>query len=265
MRADYRAALRDIRQGIAHGAMWTRLGWSDVKGRYRRTMLGPFWATLSLGIMIFALSVVMSRLFNADLKQFLPYLTSGMVTWTLISAMINEGTSVFINAETLIKSMRFPLMTLICALVWRNLILFAHNILIFVVVMLVMWLSPTAATLLVIPGLALVALNAMWVAMLLGIFGARFRDIPPVVVAVLQIVMFLTPIFWNAEQIKGKVGFVLTDLNVFYHFVLLVRSPLLGSTPPALSWLVAVGVTVVGWAVALAFYARFHRRIAYWL
>lgn len=265
MRADYGSAFRDIRQGIVHWPMWTRLGWSDVKGRYRRTMLGPFWATLSLGIMIFALSVVMSRLFNAELRQFLPYLTSGMVTWTLISAMVSEGTSVFINAETLIKSMRFPLMTLICALVWRNLILFAHNIVIFVAVMLIMWLSPTAATLLLIPGLALVAVNAMWVAMLLGIFGARFRDIPPVVVAVLQIVLFLTPIFWNAEQIKGKVGFVLTDLNVFYHFVLLVRSPLLGSPPPALSWAVAVGVTVVGWTVALAFYARFHRRIAYWL
>jgi lipopolysaccharide transport system permease protein len=228
-------------------------------------VLGPFWATLSLGIVIFAMSVVMARLFNAELKQFLPYLTSGMVTWTLIAGLINEGTSVFITAETLIKSLRFPMTTLICALVWRNLIIFGHNIMIYAVVMVIMGIPLTWSTLLLLPGLLLVAVNAMWVAMLLGIFGARFRDIPPVVSAVLQIVVFVTPIFWNADQIKGKLGLALTDLNVFYHFVQIVRGPLLGQAPPYMSWLVAIGVSLLGWWMALAMFSRFRRRIAYWL
>jgi ABC-type polysaccharide/polyol phosphate export permease len=265
MRTNYKLSVLDIWQGMLHWPMWSRLAWSDVKGRYRRTVLGPFWATLSLGIVIFAMSVVMSRLFNADLKQFLPYLTAGMVTWTLLAGLINEGTSVFIAAESLIKSLRFPLTTLVCALVCRNLIIFSHNLMIYVVVMLVMAIPLTWSTLLLFPALVLVAVNAMWVAILLGIFGARFRDVPPVVMAVLQIVVFVTPIFWNAEQIKGKTGFVLTDLNVFYHFVQLVRSPLLGQSPSAMNWLVGIGVGVLGWMVAMAMFSRFHRRIAYWL
>ena len=143
MPANYPATLRDIRQGVLNWPMWSRLGWSDVKGRYRRTVLGPFWATLSLGIVIFAMSVVMARLFNAELNKFLPYFTAGMVTWTLVSALINEGTLVFITAETLIKSLKFPLTTLICALVWRNAIVFAHNLLILVFVLLLMGVPVT--------------------------------------------------------------------------------------------------------------------------
>ena len=265
MHSNYRSALRDIHDGLWNWPMWTRLAWSDVKGRYRRTVLGPFWATLSLGVVIFAMSVVMARLFNAELKQFLPYLTAGMVSWTLISSLINEGTSVFISAEGLIKSLRFPLTTLICSLVCRNIIVFGHNIVIYVLVMVYAGIPLTLSTLLLLPGLLLVALNAIWVAIMLGIFGARFRDIPPVVMAVLQIVVFITPIFWNAEQIKGKVGFVLTDLNLFYHFVQIVRSPLLGQSPPILSWLVALSVGLLGWLVMLAMFSRFRHRIAYWL
>ena len=265
MQANYRGTLKDIRDGLLNWPMWTRLAWSDVKGRYRRTVLGPFWATMSLGVVIFAMSVVMARLFNADLKQFLPYLTSGMVTWTLIAALINEGTSVFISAETLIKSLRFPLTTLVCNLVWRNIIIFGHNIMIYALVMVFTGIPLTWSTLLIFPGVLLVAVNAMWIAIVLGIFGARFRDVPPVVSSVLQIVVFITPIFWNAQQIKGMTGFILTDLNVFYHFVEIIRSPLLGQSPPNLSWLVAVGVGVLGWSVMLAMFSRFRRRIAYWL
>ncbi len=245
--------------------MWTRIAWSDVKGRYRRTVLGPFWASLSLGVVIFAMSVVMSRLFNADLKQFLPYLTAGMVTWALISGLISDGTSVFISAEGLIKSLRFPLTTLICTLVCRNIIIFGHNIVIYILVMVYMGIPVNLSSLLLFPALLLVALNAMWVAIVLGIFGARFRDVPPVVTSVLQIVVFVTPIFWNAEQIKGKTGVALTDFNVFYHFVQIVRSPLLGQSPSATSWLVALGVGLLGWLVMLAMFSRFRHRIAYWL
>lgn len=265
MHADYSGALLDIRQGIAKWPMWSRLAWSDVKGQYRRTFLGPFWTTLSLGIMILAMSVVMARLFNADLQQFLPYLASGMVTWTLISGLVNGGTSVFINTESLIKSLRFPLTTLVCAAVWRNIIIFAHNLVIFVLVMVFTGIPVTWATLLVFPAILIYAVNAVWVAILLGIFASRFRDISPVVVAVLQVVVFVTPIFWNGDQIKGNLGRLLTDYNVFHHFVQIMRSPLLGNAPQLLNWAVVAGVCMVGWCISLAMFARYRRRIAYWL
>lgn len=265
MHADYRGALLDVRQGVANWRMWTRLAWSDVRMRYRRTLLGPFWATLSLGVMIFVMSVVMARLFNADLKQFLPYVTSGMVTWTLLSGLVTEGTSVFISAEPLIKSLRIPLTTLVCAAAWRNIILFGHNLAIYVLVMVVMSVPVTLSTLLVFPALFLYALNAIWVGILLGIFAARFRDISPVVVAFVQVVVFVTPIFWNADQIKGRLGILLSDYNVFNHFVQIVRGPLLGNTPQLLSWAVVLGVTLVGWGVSLAMFSRYRQRIAYWV
>jgi ABC-type polysaccharide/polyol phosphate export permease len=119
--------------------------------------------------------------------------------------------------------------------------------------------------LLIIPGLAIVCLTGVSAATLLGMAGARFRDISPVVTASLQIIIFVTPIFWNADQIKGKVGLVLTELNVFYHFVNIVREPLLGRTPSMGSWILTLTTCTIAMGLTLVLFSRFHRRIAYWL
>jgi ABC-type polysaccharide/polyol phosphate export permease len=265
MHTNYAPAFRDLLSGALNWSMWSRLALSDIKGRYRRTVLGPLWSTVSLGIVILAMGLVMARLFNSDIKQFMPYLTSGMITWTFVSSILTEGSLVFVNSESLIKSIRFPISTLVFALVCRNLIVFVHNLIIFAIVALVVGMSVTTATLLIIPGLVIVCLTGVSAGTLLGMAGARFRDISPVVTASLQIIIFVTPIFWSAEQIKGKVGLILTDFNVFYHFVNIVREPLLGRAPSATSWIITLAICVFAWVITMTLFARFHRRIAYWL
>ena len=265
MQTNYAAAFYDLLHGALNCSMWSRLALSDIKGRYRRTVLGPLWSTVSLGVVILAMGLVMARLFNSDINQFIPYLTSGMITWTFISSILTEGSLVFVNAEPLIKSIRFPISTLVFALVGRNLIVFGHNLIIFAFVAIFVGLPVTTSMLLVIPALTIVCLTGVSAATLLGMAGARFRDISPVVTASLQIIIFVTPIFWSADQIKGKVGLILTDLNVFYHFVNIVREPLLGRSPDLASWYVTLGVCILAWMITMLLFARFHRRIAYWL
>ena len=265
MQNNYAAAFHDLLNGALNFSMWIRLALSDIKGRYRRTVLGPIWSTVSMGIVILAMSLVMTRLFKSDIKQFIPYLTSGMLTWNFISSILTEASLVFVNAESLIKSIRFPISTLVFALVGRNLIIFIHNLIIFIIVAIVYGLPVTVSMLLVVPALAIVCLTGVFAATLLGMAGARFRDVSPVVTAALQIIIFVTPIFWSADQIKGKVGLILTDFNIFYHFVNIVREPLLGRSPESGSWFITTGVCIFTGTVTMILFTRFHRRIAYWL
>ena len=98
MTPEYGVAIADIVNGARNWDMWGRLGWREVKRRYRRTVVGPFWTTLSLAIFVVVLGVVWSRLWNQDPKTYLPYLTSGMLTWVMFSSFCTEGSATFFAA-----------------------------------------------------------------------------------------------------------------------------------------------------------------------
>src|SRR5438874_11192263 len=134
MTPQYTEALADISHGLSLVDMWGRMGWADVKRRYRRTAIGPFWQSLSLLIFVLAMSVIWASLFNMNVKEYLPYLNSVMMVWMLLSAFITEGAIVFVSAEGLIKQLRVSYMMLICAMIWRNLIAFGHNLLVYVAI-----------------------------------------------------------------------------------------------------------------------------------
>lgn len=239
------------------------MGWQEVKRRYRRTVLGPFWLTLSLGMFIGGMGLIWAPLFNTDVADYLPFITTGMICWTLVATIINEGCSTYTGNESLIKQLNFTLSTLNWIVVWRNIIVMFHNLLIAVVVFLILPTSINWNVLLFLPGLLLVAINGMWISILLGMVSARFRDVPQLVANVVQVMMFVTPIFWYSRQIGARAKLI--DFNPLFHIIDVIRAPLLGQMPSRLTYAVNLGLIVVGWTVTFFIYARFRKRIAYWV
>ena len=123
----------DIREGASKYEIWSRLGWIDIQRRYRRTAIGPFWTTLSVGIFIFVLGFLWARLWQTDADQYLPYLTGGFIAWLMLAGMITEGCTTFVSATALLLSVKLPLSLLSYAVVWRNIIVLFHNLVLFVV------------------------------------------------------------------------------------------------------------------------------------
>jgi ABC-type polysaccharide/polyol phosphate export permease len=260
----YGEAIADFAEGLRLVDLWGRMGWAETKRRYRRTVIGPFWSSLSLAIFVGTMGIVWSTIFKINPKEYLPYLTSGMLVWLLLSSFITEGCAVFVAAESLIKQLRIDYSILLFALVWRNLIAFGHNLVVYVPVALYCGVPFNANLLMIIPGLVFLCLNGIWIALVLGMLCARLRDVQQVVGSLLQIAIFVTPIFWSPAQL-GRARIALVDANLLYHYVEIVRDPLLGQPPAAESWLVVGLATVAGWGLALFLFGRFRRRIAYWL
>jgi ABC-type polysaccharide/polyol phosphate export permease len=266
MSGPYDVALTDFVEGAAAWRVWARLGWQDIKRRYRRTFIGPFWTSLSLGLFIAVLGVVWARFWNQDPKAYLPFLCAGLLAWNLVQSIITDGCSVFVGGEAFVKQMRFPYSMLVWSLIWRNVILFAHHLLIFVAIAVYAGVSVTPASLLVVPGLALNILNGVWVATLLGVACARYRDVQQLVGSLMQIALFITPVFFARDQLgAGVARSTLVDGNLLYHAVDIIRSPLLGRPPETTSWVMMALALVLGWAVTLVLYSRLRRRVAYWL
>jgi len=258
-----RRSLIDICEGALRIHLWGMLGWQDIRQRYRRSLLGPFWLTISMGIMIAALGSLYAGLFRIELSNYLPFLTIGFIIWGLIAAFVTEGCTAFIAAEAAIKQVELPLSVHVYRVLWRNIVIFAHNFLIFVFVAIVFSIFPGWAGFFLIPGLVLLILNGIWIGLLFGLISARFRDVPQVMASVMQVGFFLTPIMWKPELIPDRT--LVLDLNPFFYLVEIVRAPLLGSIPPLSVWLATIGITLAGWVVAFYFFQRFRWRIAYWV
>ena len=256
-------AIRDLIDGIRSWPLWFIMGWQDIKRRYRRSTLGPFWLTLSMTVLIASLGVLYGKLFKMDIVEYLPFLCLGLLVWNLISTLLTEGCTAFMVEERLIKQVRAPLSVHIYRLVWRNVIIFAHNMIVYVAVAVLFGLWPGVKALLFIPGLAVVLLNGVWAALLLAVICTRFRDVPQIVASLVQVAFFLTPVIWM-PKLLGEDAWM-AQWNPFFAFLDVMRGPLLGRYPEPFSWVMVLLVTVVGWMVAFTVFRRFRGRIAYWL
>lgn len=264
MTATLKVALRDVIDGALRWPLWTSLAWRDIRQRYVRTVFGPFWLTLSSGIFILAFGVIYANLFNQDMHSYLPYLTAGFVPWILFSAVVTESCTAFTAEKQAIANWQFPYSIFIYRLVWRNTIVFFHNLLILLVVYLIYGPAPSWNMLWIPVGLVLLALNGLWICLLFGTLCTRFRDVQPLVTSVLQITMFVTPIFWRPEML-GKNRAVFVDGNIVYHMIAIIRDPLLGKSPSMVSLAVSTACAILGITTALILYGRFRRRIPFWV
>lgn len=265
MEPQYAVAVDDIVRGFREWPIWGRLGWQEVKRRYRRTVLGPFWATASLGMFIGGMVFIWAPLFRTSVLSYLPFLAAGLVTWTLINALVSEGCTTYVNGGNVITQLNFPFSILNYIAIWRNIIVFFHNVLIVVVIniSLSIYVGPLNV-LFVLLGLIIIAANGLWMTMLLGIIGVRYRDIPPLIANIMQVLMFVTPVFWQLAQLPPTTQRYM-QLNYFLHLIEVLRAPLLGQQAPLLSYAVTITGAVLGCCAALILFAHFRRRIAYWL
>ena len=261
----FKSGWRDILAALQGYQLAGLLGWQDIRQRYRRSSLGPFWLTISMGVLIGALGLVFGTLFASPMREFLPFLACGLILWMLITTSLNDGCIGFTAAEAMIKQISLPLFTHILRVLWRNLIIFAHNIVILPLVLLVFWIPLKATAFLSIVGLVLLMINLSWMALLLGVFCTRFRDVPQIISNLLQVFFYVTPIIWMPQMLPKRASILLLDANPFFHLIEIVRAPLLGGLPSILSWKVSVLIAIAGWIFTILFYGRFRSRIAYWL
>jgi len=258
------AALADISKAIRRPGLWLEIGWLDVKQRYRRSTLGPFWITISVAAFVVGLGIIYGGLFGQPLAEYLPYVGIGLIVWMLIAALINDGCAAFTSAEGAIKQVPVPLSVHVLRSVWRNLIITAHHAIIVVLLIIGFGVPIGWSGLLAVPAIVLLTAFGIAVALAFGLLSARFRDIPLIMTNLVQLGFFLTPIIWRAADLPPERRSV-AQVNPFHYMISIVRDPLLGAPPPLWYWAIAIGMTALALGVAFLLFARFRARIAYWL
>ena len=241
------------------------LGWQDIKQSYRRSILGQFWITIGMAVTIAAIGIVFGTIFGTPMQTYLPYLASGLIMWGLIAAIVNDGANAFIAAQSMIVQLPLPKIAHLVRVVWRSLILSAHNIILLPIVIVLVGGKTGWAILLWPVGLLLGVTALTGLALSLSVVASRFRDLPPIVNSVMTVAFYLSPVLWIKTAAGENILLdSILDWNPFYHLLQIMRMPLIGELPTNQNWIFSAVALVIFWVIGLLIFRRYENRIAYW-
>lgn len=262
---DIPAALVDLREGIQKLPLALMFGWQDVARRYRRSKIGAFWLSINMMIMIGAIGTIFGALFKSPIATFLPHLAVGLVLWNFISNTIMEMSLSYISSEGMILQVKMPLSTHLFRVMYRNIVVLIHNIIIIPIVMLFFRVPAGHNIFMIIPGFFILLLVMFPIGLITSILCTRFRDMSQVIQNILQLSFYITPIMWFAHALPGGSYNLVLIFNPFFHLLSIIRGPILGETIEPLSWAICVILAGMLWLIAIVFFARFKNRIPFWL
>lgn len=258
-----KSALLDLFDALRKHKTWTHLGALEVKQRYQRSVLGPWWVTLSMLLFISAMGTIFSRLFGAKTAEYIPFFTTGYLFWTFISTSINESTDLFRANSGFIKQTVLPSNLYLLKFFTKNLILLAHNLIAYLIVISYFQFNPGWNCLYGILGLFILSVNLYWICLLTALVSTRFRDMVPIINNCLQILFFITPISWTPKLLSENS--LIVKWNPIAYFLDIVRMPLLGNIPPLETWAINIGLALVGLVVGFVVLGRTRTDIPFWI
>lgn len=258
-------AFLDYLQGFMMWRTWVLLAWQDINIRYRRSVIGPFWITLSMAITVYSMGFLYARLFHIELETYFPYLVSGMLGWGLILSLINEGVDAYLISVSLIRQVKLPYSFHIHRMCTRNFFVAGHNVLVMIPIYLFFnihmhwWSLP-----LFVLNIVIFYLFAFLATNVLALVCARFRDMGQIVKSIVQVFFFLTPVMWDPSILSVQSQRLML-LNPMFDFIQLIRQPLIGSAPTVEQYMMVAFFMLLGVVVNYVMFVRYRARIVYWL
>ena len=256
-------AFDDFKSAAQRMPACVRLSYDDLILRYRRTILGPFWLTLTLSINFLLLTLVFGSIFNEPYSDYVPFLIVSLVFWQFLSSILTESGNVFIDAKGLLESTNLPRSFYAARTIIRHFIIILHNFLVVLAVFIYFEINISWYMLMLFPALFVWIVTSFFCVIIISFAAARFHDVHQFSTAITPIIFLLTPIIWKKAFLQDNQWIV--DFNPVFHFFEIVRHPLLGQHIPHLSWAVAIAVMCIFAAIAIFILSRFKYKIQFWI
>lgn len=208
------------------------LSYQKVKTKYLETSFGMAWALIRPLTFVFTFWLFFTvgmRTGNAqDGHPYLLAIFASYMPWFVMSEMINSGTGVIRSNAVLVKTIRFPVMSL--PLVNVLSLIYVHiGVMIFVVV-----LYPMIGGISYLPNFYYFNFIYYWFTMIVFFTGLTFilssltviiKDIGPLVQAIMQPLFWITPVLYTPST--PRFDLVMRLVNPLYYFIVGYKDTLL--------------------------------------
>lgn len=252
-------AFADISAGWRNRSVALAFASEDVADLYRRTRLGPVWLILSF--LVFVASIVFVVGGVSGIPHYLAFVACGLLVYNLMSEVLAESSNLFQREMAFIKGTTLPISIYVMRLTSRTLIRNIYPLAGALGLTLLDGVIPSPAWLYAALGLVLIIVAIPAVAMVFAILGVLFADTHFILQNLLRLAFFLTPVFW--DHAGDRIRIIFYYWNPFTHFITIVRSPILTGDPALQSWIIAGGISLAAWILAIVLLGQFRRRIVF--
>jgi len=267
-RSQIRASLEDFSRAWRDRQPWLVSAVVAVGNKYRRTILGPWWATLTTLMFVFGLAILRIGLSGGDLREAIPYVGLGFIGFSLISGGVLAGTTVFIAAGQQLSTSRQPYSAYVLRANTQQVLDFFHDAVVILILVVLFAIPFSLMWGWAIVAIVLIVASSVGVGLWLGPLAARYRDVGPFVSALMRLMFFLTPIFWSVDELEATGRSWLAWFNPFTYQLLAFRDPILGQVHPSAPiapMTMAAILAAVNLIVGLIVFTRYRARIPYWV
>ncbi|WOI53618.1 ABC transporter permease [Parvularcula sp. LCG005] len=259
----YSYALNDLKRALANPRLISSVVLKSFSGRYQRTSLGPFWLTISTAMTVGGLAVLYGKIFGSPLSDYFPYVGCGIIVWGLVSSIFNGAAGAFSTGAATFDQIPIAKSIFAFRVLGSSFLAFMYKLPVLFSALVLVGRTPGVLSIFVaLCGLGLVLWTGFWCTLVLGTIGLRFKDTAQAISAIMSAVFFFTPVFWQADRLR-EYAFIV-DLNPFYHYIHIIRGPLLGYDGVAHSFIWAVGCATLMTIAGATVYGMFARRFSYW-
>lgn len=239
-----------------------------IGNKYRRTVLGPWWATLTTLMFVFGLAILRIGLEGGNLRDAIPYVGLGFIGFSLISGGVLAGASVFVSAGQQLATSRQPYSAYVLRANTQQVLDFFHDAVVIVILVVLFAIPITLLWGWSLVALLLIVASSVGVGLWLGPLAARYRDVGPFVSALMRLMFFLTPIFWSVDEVEATGQAWLAWFNPLTYQLLAFRDPILGQVhpgAPVAPMLMAAILAIVNLLLGVVVFTRYRARIPYWV
>lgn len=236
--------------------------WRDFAARYKQTILGGAWALIQpiVTLVIFSLIAYMARI---PMPMDLPApvcIFAGLIPWAVFSQAMPAAASSLISSLNMVTKVYFP--RLFLPISAASIFLVDGVLTLFVYAgLLVFYQIPPHWTVIFLPFLfALTMIAALGIGITLAGLTLFYRDFKHVVPFLVQIMMYMTPIFYTINPtVPAKLRWILS-LNPMFGITDAFRASILG-IPIEWDCLLISGTVALGLFVFSLFYFRRSERM----
>ena len=202
------------------------LAWSDMRHRYVRSLLGPFWMSLQMAIVVAVLGSVIGQMSNAGVLARLPMLALSMTAWTFLNSVVLDATTALQNSASLIRDRALPPVIFLLQCTFRQALFALHNACVPLILWLVLTPRDLSGAIAALPGLLLFVACTFALSLVLGALATRYRDLRPIIESSLMLGFLSSPVIWSSEMINHRS--TIMRLNPLTHVFAVWREPLVG-------------------------------------
>lgn len=239
------------------------LAWLDLKIRYRNTLLGPFWSTISLGVTLIILGFVWTKVLNADHYKYIPNLYFGYIFWVWISDTLSDSVTVFGDNKDIIHNFNFPLFYLNFKIIIKNLLIFLHNFPIILIIIYIYNIELGFNNIFFIISIFLTLTLLFSISIIISIMCAFYDDFKQATLIFLKIIFYTTPILWLPEMLGDKQ--FLLFYNPFFHIIELLRNTLTAPILAINSFMMVIYMNIIILIISIIIYKIFNKKVIHWI